>query len=90
MSMSLVKPAHAEKNLPNKEVNDAESPYIQELLRKTAEKKDERKQERLNDYYRRNFKEYFDFEAGSSSAGRSRGISSETQAQIAEWLEQNK
>lgn len=29
----------------------------QGLLKKTAEKKEERKKERLNDYYKRNFKE---------------------------------
>ena len=31
-------------------------PYIQDLLKKTDEKREERAKARLNDYYRRNFK----------------------------------
>ena len=61
-----------------------------ELLKRTAEKKDERRQERLNDYYKRNFKEYFDFEAGNRAAGKARGISEETNEKIMKWLEDNK
>lgn len=49
-------PPQCYAHLHKQEVDDATSPYIQDLLRKTAEKKDERKQERLDDYYRRNFK----------------------------------
>lgn len=33
---------------------------IQELLRRTEEKKSERVKERLDDYNKRNFKDYFD------------------------------
>ena len=73
----------------NKEVDAATSPFIQELLAKTAAKKDERTQERLNDYYKRNFKDYFEFEAGSIRAGKARGISDESQQAILQWLERN-
>lgn len=34
--------------------------WTAELLRRTEEKREERKAERLNDYYKRNFREYFE------------------------------
>ncbi len=37
-----------------------DSPLVQELLRRTEEKREARVQERLDDYNRRNFKDYFD------------------------------
>ncbi|GAX73170.1 hypothetical protein CEUSTIGMA_g623.t1 [Chlamydomonas eustigma] len=77
-------------DLKNQEVKDSESPFIQELLRRTAEKKEERKKERLDDYYRRNFKDYFEWEAGSALAGRARGISEGTSSKILKWLDENK
>ncbi|KAL6764908.1 hypothetical protein V8C86DRAFT_2465500, partial [Haematococcus lacustris] len=42
-------------------------PWIQDMLRRTEEKKEERRKERLNDYYRqgRNFRDYFQYEASS-------------------------
>ncbi|KAG1651604.1 hypothetical protein FOA52_009068, partial [Chlamydomonas sp. UWO 241] len=52
-----------------------------------AEKKDERKQERLDSYYKRNYKDYFDWEAGA--ARQARGISPETGAAIDAWLKKN-
>lgn len=36
-------------------VDVATSPLVQELLRKTEEKKEERQKERLESYYRRNY-----------------------------------
>ena len=63
---------------------------LSELLKRTAEKKDERRTERLNDYYKRNFREYLDFEAGTRTAGKARGISEETNDKILKWLEENK
>lgn len=55
-------PAFAADPTKNRETPNSD-PYIQDLLRKTEEKRDERYQERLNDYYRRNFKEYFQVHA---------------------------
>mmetsp|Transcript_8713 Transcript_8713/g.21581 ORF Transcript_8713/g.21581 Transcript_8713/m.21581 type:complete len:134 (-) Transcript_8713:364-765(-) len=75
--------------VPAKEVDNDSSPYIQELLKRTEEKREERRKERLNDYYRRNFKEYMDFEAGVPGVARRRGITDETQQKIAKWLEEN-
>jgi hypothetical protein len=68
-------------------VDNASSPYIQELLRRTDEKKDERKAARLNDYYRRNYGDYFQFMEGSNM--NNSGIDAETQKQIKAWLEEN-
>lgn len=80
-------PAGAAPLLTNKEVDNASSPYIQELLRRTDEKKDERKAARLNDYYRRNYGDYFQFMDGSNMDNS--GINVETQKQIKAWLKEN-
>eukprot|EP00195_Chlamydomonas_chlamydogama_P006646 CAMPEP_0202903854 /NCGR_PEP_ID=MMETSP1392-20130828/26679_1 /ASSEMBLY_ACC=CAM_ASM_000868 /TAXON_ID=225041 /ORGANISM="Chlamydomonas chlamydogama, Strain SAG 11-48b" /LENGTH=132 /DNA_ID=CAMNT_0049591201 /DNA_START=19 /DNA_END=417 /DNA_ORIENTATION=+ len=90
VQMLLSRPASARLELPNKEVDNDTSPFVQELLRRTQEKKEERYQQRLQDYYKRNFKEYFEFEAGSVKTGRARGISANTQQEILKWLEENK
>ncbi|KAI8468232.1 MAG: hypothetical protein J3K34DRAFT_471044 [Monoraphidium minutum] len=82
-------PAHAVVRPTNKEVANEESPFIQELLRRTEEKREERKQERLNDYYKRNFRDYFNFDAGSEAAARARGLSPETAAAVQQWLKDN-
>jgi hypothetical protein len=55
-----------------------------ELLERSKANKEKYDRERLESYYRRNFKEYFQFEAG---AARARGISPETLAQIRALLE---
>lgn len=69
----------------NREVDNESSPWIQEMLRKTAEKKSERYKERLDDYYKRNFGDYLSFELGMRD-----GVSMETKAAIRAWLEKNK
>jgi hypothetical protein len=80
-------PVSAAQVITNKEVDNASSPFIQELLRRTDEKKDERKAERLKDYYRRNYQDYFQFMDGSNMSNS--GIDEETQKQIRAWLEEN-
>lgn len=57
-----------------------------ELLKRTAEKKEERYKERLNDYYRRNYGDYFAFEAGPGSS-RTNGLSPETRQKMLDFLE---
>lgn len=83
----IQRPAVASTLVRNKEVENESSPLIQELLKRTEEKRDERKVERLNDYYRRNYGDYFSFQAGSNMD--TQGISSETQASIRRWLKEN-
>lgn len=68
-------------------VDDKENPLIQDLLAKTAANRDRRSKERLNDYYKRNFKEYFEFIEGSNMD--TLGISPETQKEIRQWLDEN-
>lgn len=60
------------------------------MLARTAEKREERRQERLDNYNRKVFKEYLDFEAGNAQAAKARGISDESSAAIQAWLEKNK
>eukprot|EP00879_Flechtneria_rotunda_P024957 GHRR01026485.1.p1 GENE.GHRR01026485.1~~GHRR01026485.1.p1 ORF type:complete len:117 (+),score=27.91 GHRR01026485.1:159-509(+) len=88
--VTLNQAAQARQEPLNKEVDAAESPYIQELLRRSREKKEQRDKERLQDYYKRNFKDYFEFEGGSIRAGKARGIQPDTQQAILQWLELNK
>lgn len=79
--------APLQDSLPNKEVDNDTSPLVQEMLRKTREKAAERKVERLNDYYRRNYGDYFAFQAGSNM--EKQGMSKETADQIRQWLKEN-
>ena len=66
---------------------DADNPLIQKLLRRTEEKREERRRERLEDYYRRNFSDYFSFEMSPGMG--SQGLSSETIESIKKWQEQS-
>ena len=50
----------AAPNTTNQPVDPKASPLVQELLRRTEEKREERYKERLDDYNRRNFADYFD------------------------------
>lgn len=64
--------------------NDLDNPLIAELLKRTEENREQRRVERLADYYRRNFKDYFAFQAGNM-----RDLSPETRAKITKWLKEN-
>ena len=80
-------PASAAPVVRNKEVDNASSPFIQDLLRKTEEQAEQRKADRLKDYYRRNYQDYFNFMDGSNM--NNSGIDKKTQAEIKAWLEEN-
>eukprot|EP00240_Pyramimonas_obovata_P007279 CAMPEP_0118940534 /NCGR_PEP_ID=MMETSP1169-20130426/31675_1 /TAXON_ID=36882 /ORGANISM="Pyramimonas obovata, Strain CCMP722" /LENGTH=153 /DNA_ID=CAMNT_0006885049 /DNA_START=181 /DNA_END=639 /DNA_ORIENTATION=- len=67
-AMSVAKGALA-TNGSGSGVEDEDSPLIQALLAKSKENKDKYDKERLEDYYRRNFTDYFDFVAGSNVSG---------------------
>lgn len=60
LSFFPVNAAYAASTTFNQPTDPSESPLIQELLRRTEEKKSERVKERLDDYNKRNFKDYFD------------------------------
>lgn len=73
----------------NVETDAADSPYIQELLRRTEEFREQRRKERLAAYDRRNFRDYFAFESSSLDVAKSRGISEETYYAIQKWMSDN-
>ncbi|GMH33527.1 hypothetical protein BSKO_01361 [Bryopsis sp. KO-2023] len=66
----------------NKEVDAETSPYIQELLARTEKNREKRRQERLDDYNKRNFRDYF----GVEQTAR---LTPETRAKIQKWLDDN-
>jgi len=59
-------------------------PLVQELLRRSEEKREERYKERLRDYYRRNYKDYFAFESRKPSYGTTK-----LEKRIQDWLREN-
>eukprot|EP00803_Ostreobium_quekettii_P004218 evm.model.scf_2920.4 EVM.evm.TU.scf_2920.4 scf_2920:12751-14770(+) len=77
----------ASEGLKDSGVDVEESPLMQELLKRTEENREQRAQQRLEDYNRRNFKDYFMVDADSERTAEARGLSVETQAQIKKWLE---
>ena len=61
-----------------------DSQFVQNLLQKTNEKKDERAKERLEEYSKKNFKDYLAF------VDNGRAARTENDVKIKEWLEKNK
>ena len=64
-----------------------DSPLVARLLAETELHKEERVKQRLADYNRRNFRDFFGSELGQS--GDMRGVKPETQAAIKKWLKEN-
>ncbi|KAG2489548.1 hypothetical protein HYH03_011999 [Edaphochlamys debaryana] len=83
-------PAHAVRPGTNVEADAATSPLIQSLLKKSAENKQANDDERKKAYYKKAFREYFEYEGGDARASAARGITPETRAEIQKWLEANK
>jgi hypothetical protein len=72
--------------LKSRASSDGLSPPVSAgLLAQTEAKREQRKKERLQDYYRRNFGDYFSFEVGNNKSA----ISEETRRKIEKWLEDN-
>lgn len=65
----------------------SESPLVARLLAETELHREERMKQRLADYDRRNFLDYFGSELGQS--GEMRGVKPGTQAAIRKWLKEN-
>jgi len=63
---------------------EEENEFVQELLRRSEEKREERRVQRLRDYDRRNFGDYFAF----SSNGGSRAATENDRAILA-WMAKN-
>lgn len=64
---------------------DVPPPFVQELIRRTEEKREERYRERLRHYYRKNYKDYFAFEAGKVGYGNT-----DLERKVLRWLQENK
>lgn len=70
-------------------LDDEDSPLIQELLARSKENKEKYDKERLDDYYKRNFGDYFGFVVGSEPANQS-PEALENRRAIEAWMEKNK
>lgn len=68
---------------------DSKSALLQEYLRRSKENKGKNDKERLDDYYKRNYKDYFEFVEGSDQ-GKSEEELSESEKGIREWLRKNR
>lgn len=65
-------------DLVSEDQRQVENEYIQKLLEKSERLREERKEERLQHYYKKNFSEYFEYIGP---------VSSELQDQIDQWKE---
>jgi hypothetical protein len=79
--------AQAFTKMPQSQTMPNSHPYIQGMLKRTEELKEKRYKERIANYNKRNFRDYFNFESGA--AGQ-RGITDATAARIKKWLADNK
>ncbi|PKA66493.1 hypothetical protein AXF42_Ash003147 [Apostasia shenzhenica] len=62
---------------------------LQEYLKRSRENKEKYDKERLDDYYKRNYKDYFELVEGSSK-GKSDDLLTESENEIRNWLKKNK
>lgn len=69
--------------------NDSKTALLQEYLKRSKENKEKNDKERLDDYYKRNYKDYFEFVEGSDQ-GKSEAELSESEKGIREWLGKNR
>eukprot|EP00232_Nephroselmis_pyriformis_P021745 CAMPEP_0182871418 /NCGR_PEP_ID=MMETSP0034_2-20130328/11115_1 /TAXON_ID=156128 /ORGANISM="Nephroselmis pyriformis, Strain CCMP717" /LENGTH=114 /DNA_ID=CAMNT_0025003969 /DNA_START=1 /DNA_END=342 /DNA_ORIENTATION=+ len=67
------------------EVPSEEVPLIQELLKRSQDNKEKYDKERLDDYYARNFSDYFRFTASSEN----RNLDPEVRKQMNKFLEEH-
>jgi len=71
--------AGTSEELSRSRLDDTNNEYIQKLLEKSERLREERREERLQHYYKKNFSEYFEFSTGD--------VSRELQDQIDQWKE---
>lgn len=69
------------------QVNDSRTELLQKYLKKSQENKEKNDKERLENYYKRNYKDYFGALEGSLKQKKEL---TETEKGILEWLEKNK
>ncbi|KAL5561396.1 hypothetical protein UlMin_031143 [Ulmus minor] len=70
------------------QATDSRTELIQKYLKKSEENKAKNDKERLDSYYKRNYKDYFEFEGEYLKAKQ--GELSEAEKGILDWLKSNK
>ncbi|KAK9286389.1 hypothetical protein L1049_014784 [Liquidambar formosana] len=68
------------------QVNDSRTELLKKYLKKSEENKAKNDKERLDSYYKRNYKDYFEFEGGSLNG---KAELSESEKGILDWLQKN-
>ncbi|KAJ0967693.1 hypothetical protein J5N97_024610 [Dioscorea zingiberensis] len=71
------------------EANDSKKALLEEYLRRSRENKEKNDKERLDDYYKRNYKDYFELIEGTVK-DKNEELLSESEKEIREWLKKNK
>ncbi|XP_044489173.1 uncharacterized protein LOC123213735 [Mangifera indica] len=71
------------------QVKDSTTEFLKKYLKKSEENKAKNDKERLDSYYKRNYKDYFEFIEGSLKAKEDRQLS-ESEKGILDWLKTNK
>ncbi|XP_059317594.1 uncharacterized protein LOC132068125 isoform X1 [Lycium ferocissimum] len=71
------------------QVNDSQTELLKRYLKKTEENKAKNDKERLDGYYKRNYRDYFGFVEGSLKQ-KKEGELTESEQGILNWLEKNK
>ncbi|KAJ8542259.1 hypothetical protein K7X08_017125 [Anisodus acutangulus] len=71
------------------QVNDSQTELLKRYLKKTEENKAKNDKERLDGYYKRNYRDYFGFVEGSLKQKKEEELT-ESEQGILKWLEKNK
>nr|ABK25711.1 unknown [Picea sitchensis] len=86
LSALLLQPVLSPNWVAAEEENSRKNDLIERLLQKSKANKAKYAKERLDDYYKRNYKDYFEFVEGSVKQGEL----SEAEKGILEWLRKNR
>ncbi|KNA17257.1 hypothetical protein SOVF_081670 [Spinacia oleracea] len=71
------------------EANDSQTALLQKYLKKSEENKEKNDKARMDDYYKRNYKDYFGFVEGPLRS-KDKDQLSDSERGILEWLDKNK
>ncbi|XP_074572288.1 uncharacterized protein LOC141828794 [Curcuma longa] len=71
------------------EVTDSRKALLREYLKRSKENKEKNDKERLDDYYKRNYKDYFEFIEGSVRDKKDEALS-DAEKDILQWLQKNR
>ncbi|KAI4375572.1 hypothetical protein MLD38_013426 [Melastoma candidum] len=89
LSPAVVVAAAASTTPSLPQVSDSASELLKRYLKKSEENKEKNDKERMESYYKRNYKDYFDFAEGGLRA-KSEDKLSEAEKGILDWLNRNK